>query len=187
MFASWGAEEYGLIGSSEWVEEHLTLLQASSIAYVNCDVGISGNWSFYPKGTPNMQQLVHEVAKLVDNPRRHVDGDEIDTIFKNMVLRLADGDESKLEFISVAANSDFAPFLQRVGTSAIDIRWTFPPDVPHSYPVYHSVYETMELVEDFVDPDFTIHRETAMICAICKFLIKIYPFDSYNIAHGTIL
>jgi len=74
MFASWGAEEYGLIGSQEWVEEHQTLLQANVIAYVNCDVGVSGNWTFSPGGTPNMREIMHEITKLVDNPRIEVDG-----------------------------------------------------------------------------------------------------------------
>jgi N-acetylated-alpha-linked acidic dipeptidase len=46
MFISWGAEEYGLIGSQEWVEEKLTVLQARSIAYINCDLGVSGNYTF---------------------------------------------------------------------------------------------------------------------------------------------
>ena len=46
MFISWGSEEYGLIGSQEWVEEKLAILTARSILYVNCDVGVSGNYTF---------------------------------------------------------------------------------------------------------------------------------------------
>ena len=45
MFASWGSEEYGLIGSQEFVEEHLTRLTASAVAYVNIDVAVGGNYS----------------------------------------------------------------------------------------------------------------------------------------------
>ena len=69
----------------------MTLLKANSVAYVNCDVGVSGNWTFNPSGTPNMKALVHEVAKMVDNPRKGdsavPDEFNADTIWDNMVLR----------------------------------------------------------------------------------------------------
>ena len=73
----------------EWVEEQLTLLKANSVAYVNCDVGVSGNWTFSPSGTPNMKEIVHEMAKLVDNPRKDLLDDEKEalTIWDNMILR----------------------------------------------------------------------------------------------------
>src|SRR5881409_3087177 len=35
VLASWDAEEYGLIGSTEWVEDRLASLQANAVAYVN--------------------------------------------------------------------------------------------------------------------------------------------------------
>lgn len=42
VFASWDGEEYGLLGSTEWVEEYLPWLSASTIAYLNVDVGTNG-------------------------------------------------------------------------------------------------------------------------------------------------
>ena len=86
LFASWGSEEYGLIGSYEWVEEHLTKLTANSVVYINTDISVEGNHTFDPRGSPNMRQVVHEVAKLVQNPRQEFDGesyktDESSTIF----------------------------------------------------------------------------------------------------------
>lgn len=38
VFASWDGEEYGLLGSTEWVEEYLPWLAGSAIAYLNVDV-----------------------------------------------------------------------------------------------------------------------------------------------------
>ena len=131
VFASWGSEEYGLIGSQEWVEEYLTVLDANSVVYVNCDVGVSGNWTFSPSGTPNMRKVIHDVVKLVDNPRRSFDGDEIKTVWDNMVLRQLGGDQEGIpSFPSVGSGSDFAPFLQQVGTSIINIGWSTHPAVP---------------------------------------------------------
>lgn len=42
IFASWGAEEYGLIGSTEWVEEHAKVLSQRTVAYLNIDVAVNG-------------------------------------------------------------------------------------------------------------------------------------------------
>ena len=46
MFCNWDAEEYGLIGSTEWVQEHTQLLMRRAIAYLNVD-NIHGNESLY--------------------------------------------------------------------------------------------------------------------------------------------
>src|SRR5260370_34601929 len=42
MPCSWDGEEYGLIGSTEWSEEHATELQQKAVAYLNVDVAVSG-------------------------------------------------------------------------------------------------------------------------------------------------
>ena len=42
IFCSWGAEEYGLIGSYEWVEEHAKVLSQRAVAYLNVDIAVEG-------------------------------------------------------------------------------------------------------------------------------------------------
>jgi N-acetylated-alpha-linked acidic dipeptidase len=37
QFASWDGEEYGLLGSTEWVEHYRTLATRNIVAYVNID------------------------------------------------------------------------------------------------------------------------------------------------------
>ena len=41
FFCSWDAEEEGLIGSTEWAEEHAKQL-AHAVAYINTDASVSG-------------------------------------------------------------------------------------------------------------------------------------------------
>ena len=55
------------------------------------------------------------------------------------------------------------PFLQQVGVSVCDISWRCDPN--YGYPVYHSVYETVPLVEQFVDPGYKIHQAVAKFTA----------------------
>lgn len=42
MFCGWGAEEYGMIGSYEWAEEHAKVLIQRAVAYINVDSAMEG-------------------------------------------------------------------------------------------------------------------------------------------------
>jgi len=42
LFCNWGAEEYGLVGSYEWAEEHLNELSDRAVAYLNVDYTFEG-------------------------------------------------------------------------------------------------------------------------------------------------
>ena len=42
MLCSWDAEEYGLIGSTEFVEDKGKLLREGTVAYLNVDSAVAG-------------------------------------------------------------------------------------------------------------------------------------------------
>jgi N-acetylated-alpha-linked acidic dipeptidase len=62
VFASWDGEEYGLVGSTEWVEEYLPWLSGSAVAYLNVDVGASGS-HFITAAAPLLNQVMQESCK----------------------------------------------------------------------------------------------------------------------------
>src|SRR6202043_1843973 len=62
-FCSWDAEEEGLIGSTEWVEDHAKQLD-HAVAYFNTDVGVSGP-EFEASAVPSLKQYVRDVAAEV--------------------------------------------------------------------------------------------------------------------------
>ena len=64
IFAAWGAEEYGIIGSSEWCEANRELLAANAVAYINLDMASMGN-RFSASATPPLQSAVRRAAGLV--------------------------------------------------------------------------------------------------------------------------
>src|SRR5207253_9907177 len=66
VFGSWDAEEYGLIGSTEWVEEHEKEL-TNAVAYFNMDVGVSGP-RFGASSVPSLKQFIRDVTKSVPSP-----------------------------------------------------------------------------------------------------------------------
>ena len=68
MLASWDAEEYGLIGSTEWVEEFATWAVPNMVAYVNLDMAVSGP-HFNLVLVPELWSLVEDTMKDVPSPQ----------------------------------------------------------------------------------------------------------------------
>ncbi len=62
VFASWDGEEYGLLGSTEWVEEYVPWLSGSAVAYLNVDVATDGP-NFRLSAAPLLSDVVEEVRK----------------------------------------------------------------------------------------------------------------------------
>src|SRR2546422_9039760 len=57
IFATWDAEEWGLTGSTEWVEEMEDSLLAHAVAYINEDGTFSGS-TFSGAASPSLKPLV---------------------------------------------------------------------------------------------------------------------------------
>jgi len=66
VFCSWDAEEEGLIGSTEWVEQNAKALQ-HAVAYFNTDVAVSGP-DFSASSVPSLRQFVAGVTRSVPSP-----------------------------------------------------------------------------------------------------------------------
>ncbi|MFN9993032.1 MAG: M28 family peptidase [Phycisphaerales bacterium] len=64
IFATWGAEEFGIIGSSEWVEGNIDDLISNGVAYLNLDMASMG-LNFGASATPSLRAVIRECAKLV--------------------------------------------------------------------------------------------------------------------------
>uniref|UniRef100_A0A3B6FSU6 Peptidase M28 domain-containing protein n=1 Tax=Triticum aestivum TaxID=4565 RepID=A0A3B6FSU6_WHEAT len=62
ILCNWDAEEYGLIGSTEWVEENRAMLTSRTVAYLNVDVGVSGS-GVDASATPQLDELLKQASK----------------------------------------------------------------------------------------------------------------------------
>jgi len=70
VICSWGAEEFGLIGSYEWVEQNLKKLSARTVAYLNLDTVVTGNYSLDMGALPILNTVTTEAAKSVETPNQ---------------------------------------------------------------------------------------------------------------------
>jgi Zn-dependent M28 family amino/carboxypeptidase len=102
-FCSWGAEESGIIGSTEWVEENERELSTKAVTYINVDIAVYGNLTFQLAGSPLLKNPMAANAKQVTDPRGG-------NVYDRMV-------EVKKEFDywDLGSGSDYASFYHFVG------------------------------------------------------------------------
>jgi N-acetylated-alpha-linked acidic dipeptidase len=145
-FASWDAEEYNMIGSTEYVEDHIAALREEGIAYVNVDVGVVGP-NFRAAASPIFKKMLLRVLSRVGDPLRN---ETLRALFE------AKGDGVQ----GLGAGSDYVAFQDIAGMSSID--FGFEGEKDHSFP-YHSCYETFEWMTKYGDPGFIYHNLLAQV------------------------
>uniref|UniRef100_A0A3B3YW23 Glutamate carboxypeptidase 2 n=1 Tax=Poecilia mexicana TaxID=48701 RepID=A0A3B3YW23_9TELE len=185
VFASWDAEEFGLLGSTEWAEDNARLLQERAVAYINADSAIEGMYTLRVDCTPSLHTLVYDLTKQISSPE---DGEEGVSLYESWHKRdnwTNDRDAPRIS--KLGSGSDFEAYFIRLGIAAGRARYTKNKKTERysSYPVYHSVYETFEIVERFYDPTFRRLRAVAQVRGGLIFLLadsQVLPLDANEYA-----
>ncbi|KAJ8280424.1 hypothetical protein GJAV_G00054410 [Gymnothorax javanicus] len=154
IFASWDAEEFGLQGSTEWAEDNSKLLQERAVAYINADSAIEGTYTLRVDCTPSLHTLVYDVTKQIASPELEDAGMSLYESWHKRDNWTGDRDAPRIS--KLGSGSDFEAYFIRLGIASGRSRYTKNKKTEKysSYPVYHSVYETFEVVERFYDPSF---------------------------------
>ncbi|XP_066214728.1 aminopeptidase NAALADL1 [Saccopteryx leptura] len=161
VFASWGAEEFGLIGSTEFTEEFFSKLQERTVAYINVDISVFANATLRAQGTPPVQSVLFSAAKQIPAP-----GPGSLSIYDNWI-RYFNRSSPVYGLVpslgSLGAGSDYAPFIHFLGISSMDIAYTYDRSKTSAriYPTYHTAFDTFGYVDKFVDPGFSSHQAVA--------------------------
>ncbi|KAM3351144.1 hypothetical protein ACQJBY_023257 [Aegilops geniculata] len=110
ILCNWDAEEYGLIGSTEWVEENRAMLTSRTVAYLNVDVGVSGS-GVDASATPQLDELLKQASKKVQNPDNGTESlyDLWIASDSSLIGRLGGG------------GSDYSAFVQHIGIPSVDM------------------------------------------------------------------
>jgi N-acetylated-alpha-linked acidic dipeptidase len=166
-FCSWDAEEEGLIGSTEWAEEHAKQL-AHAVAYINTDASVSGV-HFEASAVPSLKQFIREVTMEVASPKGGSVYDEWKKDLSDAAARrhpskefndapmvpLVGGGEVRVG--DLGSGSDYTPFIQHLGVPSTDIGSTGP------YGVYHSVFDNYSWFVMNADPTFVYEQQMARV------------------------
>ncbi|MGA7475433.1 MAG: M28 family metallopeptidase [Candidatus Sulfotelmatobacter sp.] len=169
IFASWDGEEEGLIGSTEWAEQHESEL-ANAPAYFNMDVGVSGP-KFGASAVPSLKQFLRDVTKAVPSPKggtvyeawQKVDQPGVPST-QSPAEAIGDGRrvpaasaKGEVPVGDLGSGSDYSAFQQHLGVPSSDISSSGP------YGVYHSVFDNFAWFKKFGDPDFVYEQQMARI------------------------
>jgi N-acetylated-alpha-linked acidic dipeptidase len=168
IFASWDAEEEGLIGSTEWGEEHEKDL-AHTAAYFNLDVAVTGP-NFGASAVPSLKGFVRDVTKVVPSPK----GGMLYDVWKEQRAsqpgrRAPDGPqgrspnarvENDVPVGDLGSGSDYSVFIQHLGIPSADMTSSGP------YGVYHSAFDNFNWFKKFADPTFVYEQEMARVFGI---------------------
>ncbi|POS84358.1 hypothetical protein EPUL_003816, partial [Erysiphe pulchra] len=145
-FASWDAEEYNLIGSTEWVEDNMENLRRNAYAYLNVGSAVTGS-DFRVSGSPVFTKSVIEVLKRTSDPFRN-----------KTLIQLWQEKGGKIDGLGV--NSDYVAFQDMAGTSSLDMGFS-----GEFYP-RNSAYDNFEWMDTVGDPGFVYHKILAQIWAL---------------------
>lgn len=167
IFATWDAEEWGLIGSTEYVEQDAARLTSGAVAYLNQDVAVGGP-SFGSGGSPSLRAVLRDVVKGIDDPSGR------GTIYAVWRAGAAVADSVEPTMGDPGGGSDFAGFYNHLGIPHLDWGFGGPGGV------YHSAYDTFEWMSRFGDPDFRRHAAAARIGATLALRLAnadVLPYD----------
>ncbi|KAL8727636.1 MAG: hypothetical protein Q9166_005915 [cf. Caloplaca sp. 2 TL-2023] len=165
VLCSWDAEEYGLVGSTEWVEEYISWLSISTIAYLNIDVGVSGK-SPRLSSTPELGTIATSIMKKIVWPT-----------MPNESLYDAWSAESDSEVGILGSGSDYTAFLHN-GISSLDMGSGQGPDDPVYH--YHSNYDSYHWMSTYGDPAFQYHAAMGQYLSLLAYHLstdEMIPYD----------
>jgi len=165
VFASWDGEEYGLVGSTEWVEEHLPWLSHSAVAYLNVDVGTRGTL-FTAAAAPVLNKALNEVTKEVQSPNQTIPGSTVYDLWDKRIDTMGSG-------------SDFTAFQDFAGIPSLDMGFggTGPKDPIYHY---HSNYDSYAWMVRYGDPSFEYHTTAAKLWALLAAKLSEEPIIAFN-------
>ena len=153
VIASWDGEEWGLLGSTEWVEKHQQELAKKAVAYINSDSTGKGWLSM--SGSHSLQAFVNEVARDVPDPRG---GANVLDARRARLIEQAPTEPARaalkarrdLAIDALGSGSDYTAFLDYLQIASLDLG--FGGDGGGG--VYHSVYDSFYWYTHFSDGDF---------------------------------
>jgi N-acetylated-alpha-linked acidic dipeptidase len=167
VFATWDAEEWGLVGSTEYVEDDSLRLMRGAVAYFNLDVAAIGP-SFGGGGSPSLRSTLRDVAAHVPDPGGQ------GTVYAAWRKQSAVADSAEPTMGDPGGGSDFAGFYNHLGIPIAD--WGFGGP----YGVYHSLYDSYHWMAKFGDPTFVRHAAAARIGAAMMLRVanaEVLPYD----------
>lgn len=172
VYCAWDAEEPGLIGSTEWVEDHQPELKKHAVAYINTDG--NGRGFLEAGGSHTLEEMVKQVAMSIDDPQT-----DVSVGARNKAANEVQDKEGDFKLSALGSGSDYTPFIQHTGIPSLNLGF----GGEDSGGEYHTIYDTYTYYKRFKDPDFAYGvalAETAGTITLRLANADILPFEFKN-------
>lgn len=171
IYCVWDGEEPGLLGSTEWVEDHAKELKEHAVAYVNSDS--NGRGFLFAGGSHTLEKFFTQIAFSVKDPEKGVSVGQ-------RSLDAASLSEKKIvtdyHIGALGSGSDYTPFLQHLGIASLDLGFGGEDDGGE----YHTMYDDYIDFTRFKDPGFHYEKALAEVAGLSVLRLAnadILPFD----------
>ena len=179
IYCAWDGEEPGLLGSTEWVEQHQDELRQHAVMYLNTDSSARGYLSV--SGSHTLERAVNQVEREIQDPEKHI------SVWKRAYLRRVGRaassedreelrDRADLRLGALGDGSDYTAFLDYTGVAALNMGF----GGESGGGVYHSIYDDFYWYTHFGDPKFVYERALAQVAGstVMRFAdADLLPFD----------
>ncbi|PYT95860.1 MAG: folate hydrolase [Acidobacteria bacterium] len=160
IYCAWDGEEPGLLGSTEWAEQHYDELRAHAVAYVNSDS--NGRGYFEVEGSHTLEKFSNDVARDVTDPETKLSVWKRDQLHEIAEAKTAEKREeirkrADLRIPALGSGSDYTAFLQHDGVASLN----FGFGGEDQGGIYHSIYDDFYWFSHFSDTEFVYGRALA--------------------------
>ncbi len=184
LLASWDAEEWGLIGSTEWAEKHAEELRQKAVAYINTDSNSRG--ILRAGGSHSLERLLNDVARSIPDPET---GQTLWERMRARALERAKSDEEKkkitgradLRISALGSGSDYTVFVDHLGVASLNLGFSGE----EGGGIYHSIYDSYDWYRRFGDPNFVYGRVLAQVTGTLLIRLAdadLLPYEFTNLA-----
>ncbi len=184
IFCAWDGEEPGLLGSTEWAEQHAEELKRKAVVYINTDS--TGKGWFSASGSHTLERFINEVARAVRDPKGK--GSIWDAL-RSRRTEQSRGEEEKRELReradlrigALGSGSDYTVFLDHLGVASLNLGF----GGESGGGVYHSIYDSFAWYIRFSDTTFEYSRALAQTAGTAMMRLanaRVLPFEFTNFA-----
>ncbi|MEK6755215.1 MAG: transferrin receptor-like dimerization domain-containing protein [Bacteroidota bacterium] len=184
IYCAWDAEEPGLLGSTEWAEEHADELKQKAVLYINTDSNARGFLGV--EGSHTLERFINEVARDIEDPEKRI------SVWKrSQLLRIANAhtpedrnearSRSDLRIGALGSGSDYTAFLDHLGVASLNLGY----GGEDGGGIYHSIYDGFYWYTNFADTHFAYGRTLAQTVGTAVIRLAdadLLPFDFTNFA-----
>ncbi len=183
IYCSWDGEEPGLLGSTEFVEQHAEELKNKAAVYINSDS--NGRGFLGLGGSHTLEKFANDVAKSVTDPETKISAWQrwrANDLVNGSPSEKKDAKSRRdLRIEALGSGSDFTPFLQHLGIASLNIGFGGEGGGGS----YHSVYDSFDHYTRFSDTDFSYGIALAEVGGHLTLRLanaEVLPFEFTNFA-----